>query len=168
MTTARLDPDATAVRVPRPRSRAYLSGVSVTWYTWLEQGREIKQSRQVLDALTRTLRLSAAEHTYIRSPAGYSAPQPTPEQTSEAAPVHVQGLLDAPGVRTVDIHDGVIQLLATDRRAPDPSAADRAQPSGRVGTNTTNSARTAIPGGHHGAYRDCPISGVTGRSSWGR
>jgi hypothetical protein len=37
----------------------------VTWYTWLEQARNIKPSRQVLDALARTLQLSPAEHQYI-------------------------------------------------------------------------------------------------------
>ncbi|NMH75750.1 helix-turn-helix domain-containing protein [Pseudonocardia xinjiangensis] len=72
-----------------------LSGVSVTWYTWLEQGRQIKPSRQVLDALARTLRLSPAEHGYILSLAGYSAPQPIPEPSAEAAPPHVQRLLES-------------------------------------------------------------------------
>ncbi|HZH22761.1 MAG TPA: helix-turn-helix transcriptional regulator, partial [Geodermatophilus sp.] len=41
---------------------ALLSGVSHTWYTWLEQGRDIRPSRQVVDALARTLRMSPAEH----------------------------------------------------------------------------------------------------------
>lgn len=36
---------------------AQLSGVGVTWYTWLEQGRPINASAQVLDAVARTLRL---------------------------------------------------------------------------------------------------------------
>lgn len=74
---------------------AYLSGVSVTWYTWLEQGREINPSRQVLDAIARTLRLSVVEHTYVLSLAGYSAPQPQTTRIAEAAPPHVQRLLDA-------------------------------------------------------------------------
>jgi len=30
---------------------ALLAGVGVTWYTWLEQGREINASTQVLDAV---------------------------------------------------------------------------------------------------------------------
>jgi transcriptional regulator with XRE-family HTH domain len=72
-----------------------LSGVSVTWYTWLEQGRQIRPSRQVLDALARTLCLSAAEHGYILSLAGYSAPQPVPEPSTRAAPAHVQRLLES-------------------------------------------------------------------------
>jgi transcriptional regulator with XRE-family HTH domain len=46
---------------------AQLAGVGVTWYTWLEQGREINVSTQVLDAVARTLRLDAAErqHLYV-------------------------------------------------------------------------------------------------------
>jgi transcriptional regulator with XRE-family HTH domain len=72
-----------------------LSGVSVTWYTWLEQGREIRPSRQVLDALARTLCLSVAEHGYILSLAGYSDPQSVPEPILRAVPAHVQRLLEA-------------------------------------------------------------------------
>jgi len=44
---------------------ALLAGVSVTWYTWLEQGRPINASVDVLDALARTLRLSEAEHHHL-------------------------------------------------------------------------------------------------------
>src|ERR1700688_4352958 len=45
---------------------ASLAGVGVTWYTWLEQGRQINASTQVLDAVARTLRLdrAAREHLY--------------------------------------------------------------------------------------------------------
>lgn len=71
------------------------SGVSVTWYTWLEQGRDIHPSRQVLDAVARTLRLTVAEHTYVLSLAGYSAPPPDTSPAVEAAPSHVQRLMDA-------------------------------------------------------------------------
>lgn len=74
---------------------SYLSGVSVTWYTWLEQGRNIQPSRQVLDSVARTLRLSAAEHSYVLSLVGYSAPQPSGAPEVEVAPAHVQRLLDA-------------------------------------------------------------------------
>ncbi len=45
---------------------AQLSGVGVTWYTWLEQGRNIPASLQVIDALARALRLSADEHRHLR------------------------------------------------------------------------------------------------------
>src|SRR5690242_3132122 len=36
---------------------AQLAGVGITWYTWLEQGRPINASVQVLEAISRTLRL---------------------------------------------------------------------------------------------------------------
>src|SRR5919197_5482454 len=44
---------------------AQLSGVGVTWYTWLEQGRPINASAQVLDAVARTLRLDSAERMHL-------------------------------------------------------------------------------------------------------
>jgi len=44
---------------------AQLSGVGVTWYTWLEQGRPINASVQVLDAVARTLRLDQAEREHL-------------------------------------------------------------------------------------------------------
>lgn len=74
---------------------AYHAGLSVTWYTWLEQGREINPSRQVLDAIAHTLRLSAPEHHYVLTLAGYAPlPQGDPPPAAEA-PAHIQRLLDA-------------------------------------------------------------------------
>jgi transcriptional regulator with XRE-family HTH domain len=49
---------------------AQLSGVGVTWYTWLEQGRDIRVSEQVLDALARTLRLDPHERLHLFTLAG--------------------------------------------------------------------------------------------------
>ena len=74
---------------------AYLAGVSVTWYTWLEQGRDITPSRQVVDSLARALRLSHAEHVYLSVLAGHSAPHPAEDPIPGTAPAHVQRLLDA-------------------------------------------------------------------------
>ncbi|MCI2803612.1 helix-turn-helix transcriptional regulator [Staphylococcus pettenkoferi] len=44
---------------------ARLSGVSTTWYTWLEQGRDIKVSPEVLEAVAKTLRLNQDEKDYL-------------------------------------------------------------------------------------------------------
>jgi len=44
---------------------AQLAGVGVTWYTWLEQGRQIKASTQVLTAVARTLLLDPAEREHL-------------------------------------------------------------------------------------------------------
>ncbi|SEB51874.1 Helix-turn-helix domain-containing protein [Paramicrobacterium humi] len=74
---------------------SYLSGVSVTWYTWLEQGRDINPSRQVLESIARTLRLDASEHAYVLSLLGYSAPPAASAPPSHEAPAHLKRLLDA-------------------------------------------------------------------------
>jgi transcriptional regulator with XRE-family HTH domain len=76
---------------------AVISGVSVSWYTWLEQGRNVTPSREVLDALGRALRLSMAEQIYLRSLAGYSSSWPVEDAVSLAGLADVQGLLDALG-----------------------------------------------------------------------
>jgi len=44
---------------------AQLAGVSVTWFTWLEQGRPVTPSPQVVDALARALRLDTECHRHL-------------------------------------------------------------------------------------------------------
>lgn len=46
---------------------AILAGVSPTWYTYLEQGRKIQPSPEVLDSLARVLQLSEDERRYVHS-----------------------------------------------------------------------------------------------------
>ncbi|GAA0691369.1 helix-turn-helix transcriptional regulator [Kitasatospora atroaurantiaca] len=76
---------------PGPRRRtpglrreevAQLSGVSVTWYTWLEQSRDITVSRQVLDSLAHALRLTAAERRHLFTLAGTALPTEAPRRIS--------------------------------------------------------------------------------------
>jgi transcriptional regulator with XRE-family HTH domain len=65
---------------------AQLAGVGVTWYTWLEQGRPIHASPQVLDAVARTLRLDAAEreHLFLLAEAPVPAATAGPAGVSDA------------------------------------------------------------------------------------
>ncbi|HEY1705873.1 MAG TPA: helix-turn-helix transcriptional regulator [Trebonia sp.] len=49
----------------RREELAQLAGVGVTWYTWLEQGRPINVSVQVLDAIARTLMLDQVERAHL-------------------------------------------------------------------------------------------------------
>ncbi|HEX4465834.1 MAG TPA: helix-turn-helix transcriptional regulator [Solirubrobacteraceae bacterium] len=42
-----------------------LAGVGATWYTWLEQGRNVRASLDVLEAIARALRLNQAERTHL-------------------------------------------------------------------------------------------------------
>jgi transcriptional regulator with XRE-family HTH domain len=60
-------PPGTRRRTPglRREEVAQLAGVGVTWYTWLEQGRPIRVSVQVLEAIARVLRLSPSERTHL-------------------------------------------------------------------------------------------------------
>src|SRR5580693_3746031 len=44
---------------------ALLASLSTTYYTFLEQGRPVRPSAQVLDALAAALRMSAAERRYL-------------------------------------------------------------------------------------------------------
>ncbi|HEY0756256.1 MAG TPA: helix-turn-helix transcriptional regulator [Ktedonobacteraceae bacterium] len=44
---------------------AQLSGVSLEWYTWLEQGRDIHVSGQVLESLASVLQLDANERAHL-------------------------------------------------------------------------------------------------------
>ncbi|MCF3129528.1 helix-turn-helix transcriptional regulator [Streptomyces olivochromogenes] len=55
---------------------AHLSAVGVTWYTWLEQARDIQVSVQVLDALARTLMLDAGERAHLFQLGGCADPTP--------------------------------------------------------------------------------------------
>ena len=86
---------------PGPRRRtpglrreeiALLAGVSVSWYTWLEQGRPINASIDVLDALARALRLDAVERSHLLELAGHPTRQPV-EPGRDACPSGVLGLL---------------------------------------------------------------------------
>ncbi len=52
------------------------AAVSVTWYTWLEQARDIQTTPQVIEALARALQLDDSGHSYLRRLAGV-APRTT-------------------------------------------------------------------------------------------
>ena len=44
---------------------AQLAGIGLTWYTWLEQGREINVSESVLESLTRVFLLTSEERSKV-------------------------------------------------------------------------------------------------------
>jgi transcriptional regulator with XRE-family HTH domain len=60
-------PDDGRRRTPglRREEVAHLAGVGLSWYTWLEQGRDITPSAQVLLALSRALQLSLSERNHL-------------------------------------------------------------------------------------------------------
>ena len=72
---------------------AQLSGVGVTWYTWLEQGRPIRASVQVLEAVARTLQLDTIERQHLFRLA--ELPDTTrPVESGPQVPPQVQVVLD--------------------------------------------------------------------------
>lgn len=95
----------------RREELAQLAGVGVTWYTWLEQGRPINPSTQVLDAVARVLALGEAErwHLYrLAEVPGIPAPAqhtPLPEDTV--------AVLDALEPNPAAIYSGKYDLLAS-------------------------------------------------------
>ena len=64
---------------------ATLAAVSVTWYTWLEQGRDVHPSRQVLTSLADVLRLDRAERECVDHHKGLEL-RLDDEQSRELAP----------------------------------------------------------------------------------
>jgi predicted kinase/transcriptional regulator with XRE-family HTH domain len=91
---------------------AELSGVGVTWYTWLEQGREIMASPQVVDALARALRLSADEHRHLRELAGLAGLAVAPPASSDDPQARLQRLVDAAAPNAASVYDLYFDYLA--------------------------------------------------------
>ena len=60
-----------------------LAGVSLTWYTWLEQGRRINASPDVLGAIGRALRLDEAGIEHLLA---LAQPSSTPVEAPQEAP----------------------------------------------------------------------------------
>jgi transcriptional regulator with XRE-family HTH domain len=97
---ARITPEAVGMP-PGPRRRtpglrreevAQLAGVGVTWYTWLEQGRRINASEQVVEAIARSLKLTEAERDHLYRLAEIT---PSAPPAGVALPAEVQPILDA-------------------------------------------------------------------------
>ncbi|MGC8518296.1 MAG: helix-turn-helix transcriptional regulator [Steroidobacteraceae bacterium] len=63
----------------RREEAAQLCGISVTWYTWIEQGRAKAISHQTLHAIARGLRFSRAERAYLFELSGRADPLSRPE-----------------------------------------------------------------------------------------
>lgn len=72
---------------------AQLCGLSVTWYTWIEQGRDVSVSASALARLARGLRLSRAERSYLFEVAGKRDPERP--STRDDPPEEILACVDA-------------------------------------------------------------------------
>ncbi|MGA1438779.1 MAG: helix-turn-helix transcriptional regulator [Ilumatobacteraceae bacterium] len=74
---------------------AMLAGVSVTWYTWLEQGRRINASGDVLRSIGRVLRLDDAGLDHLLALARPAVTVTSPPPPSPGAPAALVRLIDS-------------------------------------------------------------------------
>ncbi|HWW65698.1 MAG TPA: helix-turn-helix transcriptional regulator [Sphingomonadaceae bacterium] len=98
----RIDPEEAGLpRRERRRAKglsrdevALLSGMSITWYTWFEQGRDVQLSAPTLERLSTALRLPPREREFLFSLAQHRPP-PLTDPTSESIPPSVQHMMDS-------------------------------------------------------------------------
>src|SRR5262245_4098334 len=119
---ARLSPEqagfsrGTRRRTPglRREEVALLAGVSPEWYTWLEQGRDINVSVQVLESLARVLQLDDTERTYLFL---LALRQPPPVETFSPPTVSptLQLFLDQLGTTPACVVDARLNVVARNR-----------------------------------------------------
>ncbi|WP_246090394.1 helix-turn-helix transcriptional regulator [Nonomuraea deserti] len=99
-------PEAGRRRTPglRREEVAVLAGVGVSWYTWLEQGRDITVSSEVLDAISGALRLDEAERRHLYLLAGLNPP-PGTAAAAESVTEELRRVIDAWSPRPAYIMD---------------------------------------------------------------
>ncbi|WP_159945038.1 MULTISPECIES: helix-turn-helix transcriptional regulator [unclassified Nocardiopsis] len=106
---------------------AVLAGVGVSWYTWLEQGRDINVSVEVLDAISGALRLTEPERAHLYALAGLNPPQARGAGDSPVTP-ELRHLVDAWDPRPAilqDRHWNLLSLNDTARTAFGYGGTDR-------------------------------------------
>ena len=94
----------------RREELAQLAGVGVTWYTWLEQGRPINASVQVLDAVARVLDLGPAERWHLYRLA--DVPGVPKAHDADTLPEMVLPVLDSLEPNPACVYNGKYDLLA--------------------------------------------------------
>ncbi|MDD4600814.1 hypothetical protein SDC9_11399 [bioreactor metagenome] len=73
---------------------AQLAGIGVTWYTWLEQGRPIHVSTQVIESLAKVLLLDRQERIHLYLLANQPIPVDIPGYQGTVSPI-LQHVLDS-------------------------------------------------------------------------
>lgn len=73
---------------------AQLAGIGLTWYTWLEQGRPIQVSAQVIESLSRVLLLNRQERLHLYLLANQPIPADIPVYLGTVSPA-LQNVLDS-------------------------------------------------------------------------
>lgn len=93
---------------------AGLAGISTTYYTFLEQGRDVRPSRQVLDALARALRMDTAERAHLHQ---LVHGEPAPAPAAETLDPRVTALVDRLDPDPAYVSGRTWNVLAANRAA---------------------------------------------------
>lgn len=88
------EPDRRRTPGLRREDVAVLVGVSLTWYTWLEQGREISVSADLLERISATLQLDPDEREYLFTLVQRRGAPLLPGESEECSP-SVRRMLEA-------------------------------------------------------------------------
>lgn len=94
---------------------AHLAGVSITWYTWLEQGRAVTASREVIESVGKALQLTSDEHLHLLRLANYSGEGESYPNTKEIYP-ELQSIIDQMNYPAI-IANNRTEVLAFNRMA---------------------------------------------------
>lgn len=87
---------------------AVLAGVSPTWYTYLEQGRNIRPSTEVLASLARVLQLTPEERRYLYLLANGQTPPIEPSDVRTVADKDIGHVVEAMDVSDSPLYAGTI------------------------------------------------------------
>ncbi|GAB3242541.1 helix-turn-helix transcriptional regulator [Mycolicibacterium hippocampi] len=100
-------------RVPglRRQELSDVAGISVEYYTRLEQGRSPRPSREILGALARAFELSDVERAHLFRLAGELPPEPDAPGT-EVRPGLLRLMRSLGDTTPITVHDGRLDLLA--------------------------------------------------------
>jgi len=111
-------PEGSRRRTPglRREEVAALAGIGITWYTWLEQGRQIQVSAQVLESLARVLMLNDEETHHLYILANQTPPKGIPSHHQKISPM-LQRVLDNFSYSPATILDSRWNIIAWNKAA---------------------------------------------------
>lgn len=92
------------------------AGVGVSWYTWLEQGRDIRISPQALARVARALRLTPADEAYLFWLA--DLPRQAPPAFGQVVASQIQSMLDSHSTPAIAL-DACFDIVGMNAMAAD-------------------------------------------------
>jgi transcriptional regulator with XRE-family HTH domain len=94
-----------------------LAGVGITWYTWLEQGRDIQVSSEVLEAISRIFKLNKEEMEHLFSLGNQPLPSATVQNERENIDRVIKNLLSQLGHCPAYVTDEKLNIVDWNKAA---------------------------------------------------